>query len=56
MNTEEKKVWGIHTLNDNLFLSKNLIAIGWREFGDLTKVEGSRDAFKAHYAEVYPDV
>lgn len=56
MNTEEKKVWGIHTLNDNLFLSKNLIAIGWREFGDLTKVEGTRDAFKAHYAEVYPDV
>lgn len=53
---EEKKVWGIHTLNDSLFLSKNLIAIGWREFGDLTKVEGSRDAFKAHYAEVYPDV
>lgn len=56
MNTEEKKVWGIHTLNDNLFLSKNLIAIGWREFGDLTKVEGTRDAFKAHYAEVYPNV
>lgn len=56
MNAEEKKVWGIHTLNDNLFLSKNLIAIGWREFGDLTKVEGTRDAFKAHYAEVYPNV
>lgn len=56
MNIEETKVWGIHTLNDNLFLSKNLIAIGWREFGDLTKVEGTRDAFKAHYAEVYPDV
>lgn len=56
MSTEEKKVWGIHTLNDSLFLSKNLIAIGWREFGDLKNVEGSRDAFKAHYAEVYPDV
>lgn len=56
MSTEEKKVWGIHTLNDNLFLTKNLIAIGWREFGDLTKIEGTRDAFKAHYADVYPDV
>lgn len=56
MSLEEKKVWGIHTLNDSLFLSKNLIAIGWREFGDLTKVEGTRDAFKAHYTEVYPDV
>ena len=55
MNTEEKRVWGIHTLNDNLFLSKNLIAIGWREFGDLTKVDGTREAFKAHYIEAYPD-
>lgn len=26
---EEKKVWGIHTLNDNLFLNKDVIAIGW---------------------------
>ena len=55
MNVEEKRVWGIHTLNDSLFLTKNLIAIGWREFGDLTKVANSREAFKEHYAEVYPD-
>lgn len=54
-NPEEKKVWGIHTQNDNLFLSKGLIAIGWRDFGDLTKVDASRDAFKAHYLEAYPD-
>jgi restriction system protein len=32
-----------------------LIAIGWRDFGDLTKVDASRDAFKAHYLEAYPD-
>lgn len=55
MLKEEKKVWGIHTKDDNLFLSKNLIAIGWKPFGDLTKVEPTRDAFKAHYAEAYPD-
>ena len=54
-NTEEKKVWGIHTLNDNLFLTKSLIAIGWKEFGDLSKIEGNREAFKTHYAEAYPD-
>ncbi|MGI5871850.1 MAG: restriction endonuclease [Bacillota bacterium] len=54
-NTDEKKVWGIHTQNDNLFLSKDLIAIGWRDFGDLTKVDASRDAFKTHYLEAYPD-
>lgn len=53
--SEEKKVWGIHTQNDNLFLGKDLIAIGWRDFGDLTKVDASRDAFKAHYLEAYPD-
>jgi len=53
-NSEDKKVWGIHTQNDGLFLNKDLIAIGWRDFGDLTKVEASRDAFKAHYIEAYP--
>ena len=53
--SEDKKVWGIHTQNDSLFLNKDLIAIGWRDFGDLTKVEESRDAFKAHYIEAYPD-
>lgn len=54
-NSDEKRVWGIHTQNDNLFLSKDLVAIGWRDFGDLSKVEESRDAFKAHYIEAYPD-
>jgi restriction system protein len=55
MTTEETRVWGIHTLNDNLFLNQNIIAVGWRPFGDLTKVEPTRDAFKEHYAEAYPD-
>lgn len=54
MSTEEKKVWGIHTTNDSLFLSKDLIAIGWREFGDLSKVEGTREAFKKHFEEAFP--
>lgn len=53
-NLEERKVWGIHTQNDSLFLNQGLIAIGWRDFGDLTKVEATRDAFKAHYIEAYP--
>ena len=55
INTEDRKVWGIHTQNDSLFLNKDLIAIGWRDFGDLSKVEANRDAFKAHYKEVYPN-
>ena len=52
---EDIKVWGIHTLNASLFLSKNVIALGWKEFGDLTQIEGTREAFKAHYANVYPN-
>lgn len=53
--TEEKRVWGIHTQDDSLFLRDNVIAIGWREMGDLRNIGKDRDAFKAHYSEVYPD-
>lgn len=52
---EEKKVWGIHTLDDNLFLKNNVIAIGWPDFGDLSKVTSTREAFKERYAQVYPN-
>lgn len=55
ITTEDRKVWGIHTQNDSLFLNKDLIAIGWRDFGDLSKVEANRDAFKARYIEAYPN-
>lgn len=53
---EEKRVWGIHSQDDGLFLNRNLIAMRWKEFGDLSKLEATREAFKEHYAEVYPDV
>lgn len=53
--SDEKKVWGIHTLDDNLFLKNNVIAIGWHDFGDLSKVIATRDAFKERYAQVYPN-
>ena len=52
---EEIRVWGIHTQDDKLFLQDNKIAIGWHDFGNLSKVEATRDAFKEHYAEVYTD-
>lgn len=52
---EEKRVWGIHTMDDNMFLHGNKIAIGWPEMGDLSRLNNSRDAFKAAYAEAYPD-
>lgn len=53
--TDEIKVWGIHTLDDNLFLKENVIAIGWSEMGDLSVIEPNRDAFKKKYAETYVD-
>ena len=52
---EEKRVWGVHTQDDNLFLKGNVIAIGWRDFGDLSAVEPTREAFKDKYAATYPD-
>ncbi len=50
---EKIKVWGIHTLDDNLFLKNNVIAIGWSEMGDLSKIPANREAFKERYANVY---
>ena len=52
---EEKRVWGIHTMDDYMFLNRNLIAIGWKPMGDLTLIAPEREAFKARYKEVYPD-
>jgi restriction system protein len=52
---KDKKVWGIHTKDDNLFLNNNVIAIGWKEMGDLSKIESTRDAFKDKYNKVYID-
>lgn len=53
MGNEEKRIWGIHTMDDNLFLSENVIAIGWKAMGDLSKIEASRDAFKEKYTQTY---
>lgn len=55
MINEEMRVWGIHTMDDNLFLSENVIAIGWKNFGDCSKLEPTREAYKNHYIEAYPD-
>ena len=55
MDIEEKRMWGIHSQDDNLFMHDNVIAIGWSSMGDLNALEDSRDAYKAKYAEVYPD-
>ena len=53
--SEEKRVWGIHTMDDNLFLQNNIIAIGWEEMGDLSSIPNDREAFKVKYVAIYPD-
>ena len=52
---EEKRVWGIHTMDDFMFLNRNVIAIGWKAMGDLATLEADREAFKTRYASVYPE-
>lgn len=52
---DDKRVWGIHTLDDQLFLKNDLIAIGWHEIGDLSLIEANREAFKEKYTEVFPE-
>lgn len=56
MNNEDIRMWGIHTLDDHLFLKDNVIAIGWHEMGDLSVIEATREAFKEKYIAAYPDV
>lgn len=52
---DEKRIWGIHTMDDTLFLTQNVIAIGWKEFGDCSKLPPTRDAYKEHYLKSYPN-
>ena len=52
---EEKRVWGIHTLDDYMFLNRSVIAIGWKPMGDLGEIAPDREAFKKKYASVYPE-
>ncbi len=52
---EEKRIWGIHTAAERLFLEKGRIAIRWREMGNLSLLPPDREAFKKKYRETYPD-
>ena len=55
MLNEEKRIWGRHTQDDNLFLKNDVIAIGWSDMGDLGNIDANRDAFKEKYTQIYPD-
>lgn len=55
MGNEDKIIWGIHTMDDSLFLNNGIIAIGWRAMGDLRLIENDREAYKKKYIQAYPD-
>ena len=55
MSNAQKSVWGIHAIDEGLFLKEGKIAIGWHEIGDLSAIEANRDAFKRKYLSVFPD-
>ncbi len=55
MSDTEKKIWGIHTQDEALFLKEDKIAIGWKEIGDLRDIPATRDDFKAKYMQAFPD-
>ncbi len=51
----DKKLWGIHTQDEALFLKQGKIAIGWKNMGNLRLIPASREDFKSKYMETYPD-
>jgi restriction system protein len=52
-------IWGIHAGRtgdaDQLFLSGNVIALGWSAVGDLTHIGKDREALKKKVGQTYPD-
>lgn len=53
--SDEKKMWGIHTQDDYLFLHGNVIAVGWKEMGDLSALAPDRESYREKYAAAYPN-
>lgn len=52
-------IWGIHAGRtgdaDKLFLTGKVIALGWRDVGDLGKLGKNREAYKEAVATAYPE-
>lgn len=55
MQQAEKRIWGIHTLDDHLFLKDGIIAIGWKAMGNLRLIGANREDFKEKYIQIYPE-
>jgi restriction system protein len=59
MKEPETKLWGIHAGHtgdaDSLFLHKHVIALGWNQVEDLSKLKADREDFKAAVERAYPE-
>ena len=53
--SEDIRMWGIHSMDDALFLKENVIAIGWSKAGDLSGIERTREAFRERFEQAYPE-
>lgn len=51
----EKRIWGMHSQDDLLFLNQSVIAIGWDKLGDLSQITPNKEEIRKHYQTVYPD-
>jgi restriction system protein len=58
MSIEERPIWGIHMGRDfnTRPIDENFVAIGWSQIGDLSKIPGDRESFKAAVAKTYPNI
>jgi len=58
MGKQSSTVWGIHAGRtgdaNNLFLKHNVVALGWEDTGDISKLAADREAFKAHVKKSIP--
>lgn len=52
--SNEPKIWGLHSQDERLLIEKGVVALGWRELGDLSGFPDDREVFKAHFAQIYP--
>ncbi|KAB2969328.1 MAG: restriction endonuclease [Thermoanaerobaculia bacterium] len=56
---EDGATWGIHAGKtgdaESLFMKKRVVALGWRQMGDLSRLKSNREAFKKAFAEAILD-
>lgn len=59
MKGNERTVWGIHAGKTgdahSLFMEHSVVALGWFNIGDLSKIKADREAFKEAVTKAYPD-